>query len=118
MKENDEIQSRREFFKNAAKATLPVIGFIALSVLPIQIKAKSTTDCEKACAGNCGYACTSCWTGCTGTCKGCSGKCEGGCVKNCADDCYGSCSGNCYSCKGGCSGGCGWQNENVGNGKW
>ena len=32
---NEELQSRREFFKKAAKAALPVVGAVVLSSLPI-----------------------------------------------------------------------------------
>jgi len=72
---NDELQSRREFFKKAAKAALPVVGAVVLASLPI---AKSE-------ATNCwGAACT---TNCEGSCKnGCQG---------CSDSCYGSCMGSC-----------------------
>jgi len=32
---NEEIQSRREFFKNAAKKALPILGAVALINMPI-----------------------------------------------------------------------------------
>lgn len=105
-KKNAEVQSRRDFFKKTTKATLSILGFVALGALPIRLEAKSATDCQSACVSNCGYACTSCWTGCTGSCKGCTGKCEGtckgGCNANCSKNCTTTCSGRCTS-------GCGWQ---------
>ena len=41
-KKNDELHSRREFFKNAAKRVLPIIGAIALSNPIIQAAAPET----------------------------------------------------------------------------
>lgn len=112
-KQKEELQSRREFFKKAAKGALPVISFIALSTLSIPIKAAKTTDCEKACVASCGAACTSCWTGCTGTCKGCRGTCEGGC-RGCTGGCSGDCEGGCSGCRGGCKTGCGYMAKGKG----
>ena len=34
-KENNEIQSRREFFKKAAKGALPILGAVLLASSPI-----------------------------------------------------------------------------------
>ena len=61
----NELQSRREFFKNAAKSTLPVLGLAVLATLPIQ---NPTTGCE-GCTGYC-TGCTGCGDGCGGSCKG------------------------------------------------
>ena len=78
---NEELQSRREFFKKAAKAALPVVGAVVLSSLPI-VKSEAATGC---------------WDG------GCSYECDG----SCNDSCYGSCKGTCNaSCKWGCGYGC------------
>lgn len=77
---NEEIQSRREFFKNAAKATLPILGIALMTSLPV-VEAKAATDCS-ACTG----ICTGCQGGCTGSCRlGCGGGCTGctGCSINC-----------------------------------
>ncbi len=114
----DEIQSRREFFKKAAKAVLPVIGAIALNAFPIRIEAKNSTDCSKACVGSCGAACTSCWTGCTGSCKSCANECSRGCTDKCGGcgrGCEGWCDGGCKGyCSGGCKTGCGYLSSNPG----
>lgn len=76
-KENEELQSRREFFKKAAKAALPVVGAVVLASLPI-VKSEAATGCYMA---------------------GCRFDCEGGCN----DSCYGSCKGTCNaSCQYGC----------------
>lgn len=86
-KQNEELQSRREFFKKAAKAALPVVGAVVLSSLPIRVDAHSSTSCEKQCAGSCGAACTSCWTGCTGCKAACRTSCEGDCRGGCKTGC-------------------------------
>lgn len=76
-KSSEELQSRREFFKKAAKAALPVVGAVVLSSLPI-LKSEAATGCYNS---------------------GCLGGCEGGCN----DSCYGSCKGTCNaSCQFGC----------------
>lgn len=89
-KKNEELQSRREFFKKAAKGILPVLGAIALSNIPLHALAKETEDpetycdwgCTNACSGSCGRACS---YGCSGSCAGtCSGSCKGSCDRSCS----------------------------------
>ena len=63
--QDNEFQTRREFFKNAAKSTLPILGLAVLATLPVQ---NPTTGCE-ACTGGC----ISC-IGCGGMCTGCEGS--------------------------------------------
>lgn len=75
-KSSEELQSRREFFKKAAKAALPVVGTVVLSSLPI-LKSEAATGCWNA--------------GCQWDCEG---SCNGGC-QGCQDSCYGSCKGTC-----------------------
>ena len=71
-KKKEELQSRREFFKSAAKAALPVIGTVVLSQLPITAQA-TPAGCAK-------YGCGICTNTCTGECKGgCRYTCSGGC---------------------------------------
>ena len=71
---NEELQSRRQFFKKAAKGALPILGAIALANLP-HLAGASTAGCtcSGACVGGCNYTCY-------GTC---SGKCMGGCQGTC-----------------------------------
>ena len=85
----EEIQSRREFFKKAAKATLPVLGAVVLSNIPFS---ETKADYVNRFTGEC--------TGCSGSCqRSCSGSCQG----NCQGDCQGNCKGGCYgTCKGSC----------------
>lgn len=57
---NEEIQSRREFFKEAAKKTLPVLGAVVLSQIPFS-KAEAADEqcwCGGSCQGYCNGACT------------------------------------------------------------
>lgn len=82
-KKQEELQSRREFFKSAAKAALPVLGAVVLSSLPVNVQAAQT----------------GCYQGCMYECEG---TCKGGCT-GCSDSCYGSCKGTCNaSCQYGC----------------
>ena len=91
-KKNEELQNRREFFKNAAKKALPILGAIALAGAPIISQAAEKEP--MGCYFNCEYGCSgSCASSCHGGCMGCSGTCTGGC--------NGSCMGSCsYGCKG------------------
>lgn len=85
---NEELQSRREFFKKAAKATLPMIAAVALANAPAIVNA----ECDYCtCAGNCKGACSG---GCSTTCyKGCSTSCKDTCNYTCRSTCSGSCNG-------------------------
>ena len=100
-KENNEKNySRREFFKKAAKTTLPMIAVIALGVNPVKLKAITPNDCENSCENTCSKECSnSCTESCTNCCKGqcraCSGSCSDCCLGACACGCQGSCSGTC-----------------------
>lgn len=86
----EELHSRREFFKKAAKAALPVVAAIALAGSPGVVKAA-----EKA---------MGCNNGCTGTCMG---SCKGTCENSCSGRCYTTCSTTCQgACKGTCKSGC------------
>ena len=90
-KKTEELQSRREFFKQAAKKVLPIIGAIALANVPLLSHAaeKANTDCNYGCS-------LSCSGGCKGTCRDtCSGACRDECLTGCL-----------YTCRGGCEGGC------------
>lgn len=82
----EEIQSRREFFKNAAKKSLPILGVMALLSNPVIARAveKETNGCED------------CWGKCDGSCYStCKGTCEGSCLKGCKTSCYGTCDSTC-----------------------
>ncbi|MBR1631906.1 MAG: Cys-Xaa-Xaa-Xaa repeat radical SAM target protein [Paludibacteraceae bacterium] len=84
--QNEELQSRREFFKKAAKAALPVVGAVVLGSLPIKAQAETM---------GCDYLCM---YGCTGNCSGhCTGGCSGYCQSSCRGHCTGTCSTGCGS---------------------
>lgn len=70
---NEEIQSRREFFKKAAKGALPILGAVALGPL---LNSCYPLDDDIAPSG-CGNSC--------------SGSCDSGCTNNCDSSCGGDC---------------------------
>lgn len=77
---NEELKSRRDFFKKAAKTALPILGVVVLASSPIVSKAAETAmGCKGSCSGACTGSCTSsCSRGCYGSCSGsCSGSCMG-----------------------------------------
>ena len=58
----DSIQSRREFFKNATKAILPILGCLALPSTVYALIQKDTYP--QTCNGSCSGLCTtSCYNG-------------------------------------------------------
>lgn len=94
-KKTEELQSRREFFKQAAKKALPIIGAIALANVPLLSHAAEKVDSPMDCDWGCMY-------GCKG---GCGRQCSTGCTNSCSGSCDGACKGACQgSCKGYCSG--------------
>ena len=91
-KKNEELQSRREFFKQASKAALPVVGAAIMASVPF-VKSEAATDCVGMCANSCQITCSGT---CDITCKGdCKGTCETGCYNGCRNTCHGTCSGGC-----------------------
>lgn len=93
-KGNEELQSRREFFKKAAKGALPILGAIVLASAPAIINAagKEPMGCKYGCTTGCYTACSG---GCKFTCDGtCKGACEG-CKYTCNNTCKNTCLGTC-----------------------
>lgn len=85
----EELQSRRDFFKKAAKGALPILGAIALANMPIIAKASQSESGYCGCSGNC------------------SGSCSGGCNTTCYHNCYNTCKGGCnYTCSRTCNTSC------------
>lgn len=84
--ENNNLQGRRMFFKEAAKKALPILGAVLLlnnssmaNILKSEVFDCDSASCEAACAKSCGGSCS----GCSGSCKGtCSGGCSDGCKKS------------------------------------
>lgn len=98
-KQNEELQSRREFFKKAVKGALPILGAVVLAGNPML--AKAVEESPMGCSYGCSYGCSgSCYSRCTGTCSGgCKGGCGGACSYSCQNTCKGSCQGRCsYGC--------------------
>lgn len=106
-KKNEELQSRREFFKKAAKSALPILSAIVLVGAPAIVKAAETSvycggcknDCTNGCRNGCHRSCgSSCGLGCRGTssaygprgCETCRTYCS-----SCSGQCSGTCSGSC-----------------------
>lgn len=75
---NEELQSRREFFKKAAQNVLPFLGAVALS--PLLTSCDPDDDDGPSGCGN-----------------SCSGSCEDGCTNNCDSLCGGDCWAYCES---------------------
>ena len=90
---NNEIVTRRQFFKKATVAALPLM---AIAILP-----NILTSCEiddpivYGCTNSCS---TSCSNSCGGSCSGkCSSSCTGGCSRSCSGSCVTSCGHACSS---------------------
>ena len=81
---NEELQSRREFFKKAAKGALPMIAAVALASAPAIVNAAEAAPqvCNGSCSGTC-----------TGGCMGCQGGCKGSCSQACSSNCLTACKG-------------------------
>lgn len=95
-KKNEELQSRREFFKKAAKSALPILGAIALANAPLLTKAaeESPMGCNLVCSSGCIDSCAG----------GCKASCQGSCTGMCINTCYTGCSSSCHNtCSGGCA---------------
>jgi len=94
-KQNEELQSRREFFKKSAKKALPILGAIMLAGMPNVAEATGSygsksgcTQCSGTCTVKCGG---SCYGGCTGTC---TVTCGNSCVHYCTGTCKVTCGNN------------------------
>ena len=86
-KKNEELQSRRQFFKNAAKGALPILGAIVLASVPGVMNAASESP----------MGCDTCMGGCRGDCQGtCKFGCGGGCKGSCTASCHYTCQGSSY----------------------
>ena len=75
-KNNEELRSRREFFKKAAKSALPILGAVVLASASGIVNAAESAA-EMGCSTNCNLRCSGCGTACF---KGCSNGCSGGCT--------------------------------------
>ena len=78
-KKNEELQSRRQFFKKAGKAALPIIGVMAFGNLLFTSCSKDKDDEPSKPSG----------------CNGCSGSCSNSCSGSCEESCSAACAFNC-----------------------
>lgn len=84
---NEGLQSRREFFKKAAKGALPILGLAIVANVPMISNAAESEYCT--CAGDC------------------KGACSGGCSTTCYNQCYSTCKNGCqYTCRSTCDASC------------
>ena len=109
---NEEILSRRGFFKKATKGVLPIMGVMALgsNLVSCNIFEPDNPDEGGGSDGSGGSS------GCGGSCKNyCGGDCTASCQSECKglsqwkniQSCGGSCSGFCNTgCKGTCMSTC------------
>ncbi len=68
----NELQSRREFFKKAAKGALPILGAIVLANAPLISEAAESEPmgCNKTCYHGCHATCSAtCQTTCNRSCR-------------------------------------------------
>lgn len=102
---NDELMSRRRFFKKAAKGLLPMLGaFVAAPTILTSMTSCSKDGCdgcEDICMDNCFDTCAgSCFTSCSGsstksTCSNCANDCSSSCKETCHGSCENTCSNSC-----------------------
>ncbi|MBR0201508.1 MAG: Cys-Xaa-Xaa-Xaa repeat radical SAM target protein [Bacteroidaceae bacterium] len=73
-KKNEELQSRREFFKRAAKGALPIIAGAILASNPAISEAANAMSCA-GCNNRCMNSCfNTCYNSCRGKCSGASNR--------------------------------------------
>ena len=94
--ENQNLQNRREFFKEAAQKALPILGLVLAASTPGLLqscKKDNTTGCKSSCTGTCLNGCSDgCTNRCSGTCSGtCKNTCKNGCRTGCNTTCVGGC---------------------------
>ncbi len=102
-KKNEELQSRREFFKKAAKRTLPFLGAVVFgpAISLTTMTSCGCDGCEATCMDDCDSACTGgCYTSCSGmstdsSCSACSSSCSGSSTRSTCSSCSDSCSNSC-----------------------
>lgn len=79
-KKKNELHSRREFFRRAAKGTLPILGAIVLANVPGVLKAAAAEQPMGCSADGCSHSCST----------SCARQCRGTCYSMCRDSCHNS----------------------------
>lgn len=91
-KQNEELQSRREFFKESSKKVLPILAIAAFGSSLLTACEKEPYSSGNNNSGNNSGGCKGCSGSCSGSCSGgCDGGCSGGCDDNCTHACFNSC---------------------------
>ena len=91
MKENKkELLHRREFFKKAAKKSLPIVAAIVAPSLFVSCgddgeDVTGCSDCSGTCASDCSSSCVG--QSYTSTCSSCANNCTGSCDTSCSETC-------------------------------
>ena len=91
-KKENEILSRRSFFKKAAGIVIPAVAMVALpSVMTSCEIDEEYPDVPTGCSGCSGKCTSNCSATCYNTCKAtCGGNCLGGCITSCKQACRSS----------------------------
>ena len=107
---NDELKTRREFFRKVASVALPLLStsFVSCGVLQDSILnalgGESSSGSSYVSYDSGGYSGGGTTSGCS---WGCVGVCQQTCTLNCASNCTNGCKTSCTgSCKSSCSGSC------------
>ena len=121
--QNKNLQNRREFFKEAAKMSLPMLSFALFASTPMLtscVKDPVPTTCGGNCTGNCSTDCSSscgntCSSGCGSDCAEiCSRSCGESCSNDCSTECANTCSNDCDTeCANTCSNDCSTECANT-----
>lgn len=78
---DDELQSRRDFFKKTASNVLPFLGVVVLG-------STLATSCDLLGDGDSSGSSSGCGKSCSGSCDGdCAGDCDDGCWTACISAC-------------------------------
>lgn len=112
---DNELMSRRRFFKKTVKEILPMLGaFVAApTVIMSTLTSCGCDDCEATCQDDCEGACKfNCYDSCSsssagGGCSDCSSSCSASSTSStcssCANDCTSSCKETCQNtCENAC----------------
>lgn len=92
--EMEELQTRREFFKEASRKALPLLALTAIGSTILASCEKESTSTSSRVSSSSSSGCK----GCSGSCSSsCSGDCDGGCTNNCDSLCGGDCWAYCES---------------------
>ena len=87
-KQDEELQSRREFFKETSKKVLPLIALVTVgSTFLSACEKESTASTNRGRSSGCNDGCS---RSCSGSCDdSCSGSCETSCARGCSYNCKG-----------------------------